>query len=362
MRLFQWLCVSFFVCARGSSALRPIVTVALFTSKNCHPCSVTDHQFDQLAVDFPGLKFRKHELYQDKNVQLFKEHEIKTIPSILLFHQGEESDRYTASKKMYGDVRKACMQLSDPKLTKLHQTAARLCRDVYDDKYLLSCEAYVFHPPTDFQCSITVEGDVLFVAVRGTEKKQDWKNNVKCSLLEYPLYSKREIHVGYLLQWLSVQNEVMFKIDQMLEKHKSVVNSVTFCGHSAGSITVLAALHFAERGKMDSTKRMQSNAVTFGSPRLGNKHFKKYFEENVPCTRIVLDRDIVTRVPFWGGYTHVGAPIQIRDNEVLYRDTSAWEAMVWLVRGVVTNREVGVGDHCMSRYCLYIDNLLQEME
>lgn len=259
------------------------------------------------------------------------------------------------------------MQLSDPKpsttkLTKLHQTAERLCRDVYDDKYLISCEAHVFHPPTDFQCSITVEGDVLFVAVRGTEKKQDWRNNVKCSLLEYPLYSKREIHVGYLLQWLSVQSEVMLKVDNMLEKHKSVVNSVTFCGHSAGSITVLAALHFAERGKLDATKRIQSNAVTFGSPRLGNKHFKKYFEENVSCTRIVLDRDIVTRVPFWGGYVHVGSPIQIRDKEVLYRDTSGWEAMVWLARGVVSNREVGVGDHCMSRYCSYIDNLLEKME
>ena len=260
------------------------------------------------------------------------------------------------------------MELSgDPKpgstkLTQVHQTAARLCRDVYDDKYLVSCETYVHHPPTDFQCSITLEGDILFVAVRGTEKKQDWKNNVKCSLMEYPLYSKREVHVGYLLQWLSVQDEVMFKIDTLLQKYRGKVKSVTFCGHSAGSIAVLAALHFAERGKLDRTKRIESNAVTFGSPRLGNKRFKKYFEENVPCTRIVLDRDVVTRVPFWGGYMHVGSPIQIRDKEVLYRDTSGWEAALWLVRGLVSNREVGVSDHCMSRYCSYIDNLIGKME
>ena len=343
-------------------------TFALFTSKNCHPCSVTDHQFDQLAVDFPRLKFRKHELYEDQSIQAFREHNIKTIPSILLFSQGAESNRYTSRKKMYRDVRRACMQLptgpkpSTTKLTQVHQTAARLCRDVYDDKHLVSCETYVHHPPTDFQCSITLEGDILFVAVRGTEKKQDWKNNVKCSLLEYPLYSKRQVHVGYLLQWLSVQDEVMFKIDTLLQKYRGTVKSVTFCGHSAGSIAVLAALHFAERSKIDRTKRIDSNAVTFGSPRLGNKHFKRYFEENVSCTRIVLDRDVVTRVPFWGGYVHVGSPIQIRDKEVLYRDTSSWEAALWLARGVVTNHEVGVSDHCMSRYCSYIDNLIGKME
>ena len=98
MHLFRVLlwCVAFFVCGR---AYTPPVTVALFTSKNCHPCSVTDHQFDQLAVDFPALKFRKHELYQDKNIQLFKDHEMKTIPSILLFHREKESKRYNLEQK-----------------------------------------------------------------------------------------------------------------------------------------------------------------------------------------------------------------------------------------------------------------------
>lgn len=247
------------------------------------------------------------------------------------------------------------MEGSSHKLTGQHQTAARLCRDVYDDTYLHAQEAYANHPPTDFQCCMQVEGDVLFVAVRGTEKKQDWKNNVKCSLIEYPLNSKRKVHVGYLLEWLSVQDEVMFKIDEMIDKHKDNINKVTFCGHSAGTVAVLAALHFTERGKIDKSKSMQSDAITFGSPRLGNKHFKEYFEQNVPCTRIVLDRDVVTRVPFWGGYKHVGQPIQIRDKNVLHRDTSSFEASLWLARGVVTNHEVGVSDHSIARYCAHID-------
>lgn len=257
------------------------------------------------------------------------------------------------------------MELSSPDkhgLTKVHQSAARLCRDVYDNKYMVSCESYVDHPPTDFQCCITKEGNRLFIAVRGTEKKQDWKNNVHCSLTEYPLGSGRKIHTGYLLQWLSVQQEVMGKIDMMLTKYGGDVSCVTFCGHSAGAITVLVALHFAERAKTQQASGITADCVTFGSPRLGNAAFKKHFEENVSCTRAVLDRDIVTRVPFWAGYVHVGKPIQIRDNEILHRDTSNCDAVLWMALGFARNREVGIADHCMLRYCDYIDNIMNIME
>lgn len=263
---------------------------------------------------------------------------------------------------MFPAIEKECMELSSRErhgLTRVHQTAARLCRDVYDDKHMISCESYVDHPPTDFQCSITKQGNRLFIAVRGTEKKQDWKNNVNCSLTEYPLGSGRKIHTGYLLQWLSVQQEVMAKIDAMLEKHKGDVSCITFCGHSAGAITVLVALHFAERAKRAASKGISSDCVTFGSPRLGNAAFKRHFEENVSCTRTVLDRDIVTRVPFWGGYAHLGVPIQIRDKKVLHRDTSSREAILWMVRGIICHREIGIADHSMIRYCAYIDNLIE---
>lgn len=246
-------------------------------------------------------------------------------------------------------------------LTSVHRTAAHLCRDVYDDAHLASCEEYVDHPATDFQCSMTVDGDRLFVAVRGTEKKQDWKNNVHCSLTEYPEGSGRKVHNGYLLQWLSVKEEVMPKIDAMIEKHN--IKKVTFCGHSAGAVVVLVALHFAERSKsIGEPTDIDADVVTFGSPRLGNAAFKKHFEENISCIRTVLDRDIVTRVPFWGGYEHVGKPVQIRDGEVLDRDTSNWEAAKWLARGIVADHEVGVSDHSMQRYCSYIENLLESME
>lgn len=126
---------------------------------------------------------------------------------------------------------------------------------------------------------------------------------------------------------------------------------------------VLVALHFAARSKsIGEPGDIDADVVTFGSPRLGNAAFKAQFEDNISCIRTVLDRDIVTRVPFWGGYEHVGKPVQIRDGEVLDRDTSNWEATKWLARRVMVNHEMGVNDHSMQRYCSYIENLLGSTE
>lgn len=367
--MFSWRPLfSLWIVNLAASYSTPPARVELFTSKSCRACCAFDKKYTRLVAEFPQIEFEKHELYADDNIQKFKDSNIKAIPCMLLFSRGEEVKRLTAVKKMFPDIEKECMELSRPPthgLTKVHQAAARLCRDVYDDEYMISCESYVDHPPTDFQCSITKEGERLFVAVRGTEKKQDWKNNVNCSLTEYPLGSGRKIHTGYLLQWLSVQQDVMDKIDAMLVKYKGDVNCVTFCGHSAGAITVLVALHFAERAKTEHTepaKSIRADCVTFGSPRLGNAAFKKHFEENVSCTRAVLDRDIVTRVPFWGGYNHVGKPIQIRDKVILHRDTSNCEAALWMALGIVCQSEIGIADHSMIRYCAYIDNLIETME
>lgn len=269
---------------------------------------------------------------------------------------------------MYPDIERMCDELNslssipevDYKkkgLTNVHRTAAQLCRKVYD-VYLTSCEAYVDHPGTDFQCCMTKEGDRLFVSVRGSDAKQDWKNNFQCSLTEYPIGSGRMLHSGFLLQWFSVRHEAMSKLDSMLSKHKHNVGSVTFCGHSAGVLSLLFSLEFVSIKGSGEHSAIKVDAVTFGAPRIGNSLFKEHLEASVPVTRIVLDRDIVTKAPFWGGYTHVGTPVQMRNREIIHRDLSCWEGVLCFVRGVLWDQELGIKDHDIGRYCAQIDNHL----
>lgn len=237
-----------------------------------------------------------------------------------------------------------------PKLSKIHHDAARLCRDVYDDEYLLSCEGFVDDKETDCQVSLTKEGSTIFVCFRGSDSKQDWKLNFKSSFTEFPIYSGRKVHTGFLMQWLSVKEKVIFQLLHMLQKYEGQIDKITFTGHSLGSNSMLALLSIFENRAQHSIEGIEMDGITFGGPRIGNKKFKEAFESKISCTRIVLDRDLVTRVPFWSNYRHIGNPIQIRENEIINRDTSTWETITWLLKGIVLERDFGVKDHDINRY------------
>lgn len=243
-------------------------------------------------------------------------------------------------------------------LSNKHHVAARLCRDVYDDKYLMSCEEFIDNSETDCQVIITKEEKTIFVCFRGSDSKQDWKLNFKSSFTQFPFNSARKVHTGFAIQWLSVKEGVIDKLRIMLDKYDGKVDRVIFCGHSLGSISNLALLSITTDKREMIKKEIIVEGITFGGPRIGNKEFKDYFEKHASCTRIVLDRDLVTRVPFWYGYRHVGDPIQIRKDKLLYRDTTTWETITWLLKGIFLERDFGVKDHDINRYYKEIGNII----
>lgn len=249
-----------------------------------------------------------------------------------------------------------------PKLSKVHHDAARLCRDVYDDDYLFSCEGFVDDKDTDCQVSLTKEDRTIFVCFRGSDSKQDWKLNFKSSFTEFPIDSGRKVHTGFLMQWLSVKEKVIFQLLHMLQKYNGEIDKITFIGHSLGATSQLALLSVFENRAQNSIVDIEMDGITFGGPRIGNKSFKDEFESKVSCTRIVLDRDLVTRVPFWSNYRHIGNPIQIRENTIINRDTSTWETLTWLFKGIVFERDFGIKDHDINRYYKEIGDILYNDE
>lgn len=230
-------------------------------------------------------------------------------------------------------------------VTREHLQAARLCQLVYDDDYLHKSERFVDVPSTDVQCSMSVDDGKLYIAFRGSDDKTDWSHNFNMNLVDYPAKSKTQLHAGFLVQWLSVREEVKSKVSEMLELNKGI-ETVVFTGHSAGSPP--ACLCAKELGLgLDVEVRV----ITFGSPRFSNKAFKEEFEKTQKCTRFVLDRDLVTRFPinFYNGYTHVGSPLQLRGGHVLQRDTTNFETFQWFLLGI-PNLDFGVRDHLISNY------------
>lgn len=236
-------------------------------------------------------------------------------------------------------------------LTKEHLDAARLCQLVYDDDYLHKSERFVDVPSTDVQCSMSVDDRKLYVVFRGSDDKTDWSHNFNMDLVQYPAKSKNQLHAGFLEQWLSVREEVNKKVKDMLELNKGI-ETVVFTGHSAGSPPACLC---AEEFDLETEVRV----ITFGSPRFSNEAFKAEFEKTQKCTRIVLDRDLVTRFPinFYNGYAHVGTPLQLRDGHVLQRDTTNFETFQWFLLGI-PRLDVGVRDHLIENYVEKLESYL----
>jgi hypothetical protein len=229
-------------------------------------------------------------------------------------------------------------------LQRIHERLAKHCKEVYDDAFLTAHE-HISNDCTGVQCAFLVEEGQLVVCFRGSDSETDWMMNMLASLTEYPRGSGCFLHSGFLVQWVSIESRFKEIMAEMLESYKEEVKEVVFCGHSAGSQCLIAA--YSTRELLDQLG-LSGRVVTFGAPRVGNAKFKEVMESSMKCERIVLDRDVITRVPVVGFY-HVGSPYQIRDDGVLERDTSTVEHLSWMLLGA-RHGDAGIRDHFASNY------------
>ncbi len=250
-------------------------------------------------------------------------------------------------------------------ITKEHLEAARLCHKVYDDEFLHASESFVDSPSTDVQCSMTIVESKLYVVFRGSDDFTDWFHNLKMGLINYPANSKKQFHTGFLIQWLSVKDEVQKKINDIIDNRLTInnpIDTVVLTGHSAGCPPACLCALELEKYITDN-KNFQVRVITFGSPRFSNHIFKQDFEakDYLSCTRIVHDRDLVTRFPtsLYSEYEHVGKPIQLRGDHVLQEETSNFEAFRRFIFGILT-LTFGVEDHNVDKYVEEIQSLLDK--
>lgn len=229
-------------------------------------------------------------------------------------------------------------------LEKLHERLVKHCQDVYTTEFL-ETHKHIENECTGVQCVFMVENDQLVVCFRGSDSGTDWRMNFNMSQSEYPTGSGCFVHSGFLVQWVSIEQQFKQILQELMETHGEGLQEVVFCGHSAGSQCIIAA--YACKQILDQYD-LPVKAVTFGSPRLGDSNFKDKVESCMDITRIVLDRDAITRVPNFG-YEHVGKPIQIRDDCVLERETSTLEHIHWMLIGARSG-DAGIRDHFISNY------------
>ena len=62
--------------------------------------------------------------------------------------------------------------------------------------------------------------------------------------------------------------------------------------------------------------RVEINAMTFASPRVGNEAFSAVYHHELPNSwRLFNDQDLVPMVPFWFGYHHVPNGVMVLSKD-----------------------------------------------
>ena len=383
LNLFVIICV-----LRSGYAFR----ANLYTGKACRQCIRYKKIFNKLVIKYPEVEFNNIEIsgngVDEESYMDAKNLKIHAVPTIVFQDKnGEEEDRFVCVPRNYDQINETCEKYNDimskDKTTSLpvkkcqwlvenmdtkagdvlsyeHLRLAKLCENMYTDSFMKSREQHVENTVTDTQCGMSVHGNQLIVCFRGSDSVTDWRMNFYTTLSEFPYGSGRFVHAGFLAQWMSVQSEVTSKLMTLMDKYSDTIEEVVFCGHSAGTTASLAA--YILEPVIKETFSKKTKIVTFGSPRYCNDKFKEYIEKRVECTRIVLDRDVITRAPLpIFGYVHVGKAIQIRENCIIQRDTTTIESIHWMILGLPRG-DIGVRDHFINNYRDAISGWLTQNE
>jgi hypothetical protein len=167
---------------------------------------------------------------------------------------------------------------------------------------------------SDAQMYVLTYDDCIIFTVRGTSSLYDTLTNVYMqkklfqdvqysNYVDNKIYKKIKVHAGFLSQYNTVKFNIIANVFEKLWKNKSKSTNfekiepvkVIFTSHSLGAaISTLAAATL----KAQFTTNVAIENWTFGCPRVGNKMFVKYYNDNVDKTfRYVCGNDIITKIP-----------------------------------------------------------------
>lgn len=174
---------------------------------------------------------------------------------------------------------------------------------------------FVSDPVTDIQAGVTISemNKRITVVFRGSESKSDWYYDLmvlKKRILD-ERYDDVYVHSGFYKQLhdTDVYTQLVATIVELKDANPEYDIYIT--GHSLGA--ALSTLFGFEISHIFEEK---INVISFASPRVGNKGFRKAFDEkdNLLHYRVSNDRDIVTAGPMIL-FQHVGKNIALSDNK-----------------------------------------------
>ena len=147
------------------------------------------------------------------------------------------------------------------------------------------------------------------IAFRGVHDYKYMLNYMNPKMKEIHLEEYIKVHSNILDNFYSLEEELSdYIFDKPINNKKK---SITFCGHSAGGVLAMIAAAYYGDITGDNT---HITCHTFGSPKVGNIEFHKWYDRNVDeSVNIANKHDYARHIPFGFNYVY-NKNIIIEDN------------------------------------------------
>lgn len=162
---------------------------------------------------------------------------------------------------------------------------------VYDsDIEIPTCNKYELYQDlkTDSQMLIVEYDNQIYFVFRGTDSFIDVEYNLSTDKISFE--NVCSVHEGFYEQFISLVDHIQSYVNDTTTKQ------IIFTGHSlGGALATIASLYFSIH---HPTIRTKIYCVTFGSPRVGTKKFKKIYNKHVINSyRFVNHNDPIPKLP-----------------------------------------------------------------
>lgn len=200
-----------------------------------------------------------------------------------------------------------------------------LSKESYDVSYDIELLHQIDNKVTDTQGFICYdrEHDAICITFRGSVDANDYERDLEFmhkSILVGPDNTLVDVHKGFLDAWRSVEHEIVEFLRTVPTTKK-----VIFTGHSLGAAiaTIGAARLWMYKPEL----------VTFGSPRVGDYKFKKWFKKNMSLSyRVVLNDDHIPCVPIVR-YYHIPNMIHLSREGKEIPNWNIFQKLWYWIRG-----------------------------
>lgn len=195
---------------------------------------------------------------------------------------------------------------------------------------------------TDTKVYLIVENDTVYITGPGSESYTDWLLDFQIWRTKVSYFDNSLVHAGFMKIYESIKKLLHQKLVAIFTLNTNIQNIVC-TGHSLfGAVSTIIAADCAN--KYDNK---HITCVTFGSPRVGNTNFAKFFNSNVDVSfRCVFAKDPITFSPVPLRFKHVHGSVYCNEKSASVVDDATMAK--WNLCGC------NIAHHSMSSYLMSV--------